>query len=135
MIEYSLFLCFLRINGRIRVKMIINAKKSKMTLDKLARMTANEFSVVKKDMNDGFATIRQEIATKDDLKLFATKVDLNDLRVELKDDIQKGTVEVLRAVDKIVTKFDKAEKDHAADKLLHDRHEKAIEILKQKVGV
>ncbi|OGZ98328.1 MAG: hypothetical protein A3G49_01575 [Candidatus Sungbacteria bacterium RIFCSPLOWO2_12_FULL_41_11] len=124
--------------------MIINAKKSKMTLDKLARMTANEFSVVKKDMNDGFATIRQEMATKDDLKhfatkddlkLFATKVDLNDLRVELKDDIQKGTVEVLRAVDKIVTKFDKAEKDHAADKLLHDRHEKAIEILKQKVGV
>jgi hypothetical protein len=42
---------------------------------------------------------------------------------------------ILQAVDKIATVFDKAEKDHAADKLLHDRHEKRLEKLETKVGM
>ncbi|KKS37327.1 MAG: hypothetical protein A3G49_01570 [Candidatus Sungbacteria bacterium RIFCSPLOWO2_12_FULL_41_11] len=100
--------------------MIINAKKSKMTLDKLVSMTQREFSAVRKEM-----------ATKDDLKHFATKDDLYDLKEEIRGD----TAKILQGVDKIVTHFDKVEKDHAADKLLHDRHEKVIETLKQKVGV
>ena len=43
-------------------------------------------------------------------------------------------VRILQAVDKIATAFDKAEKDHAADKLLHDRHEEWLEKLEAKVG-
>ena len=121
--------------------MTINVKKSKMTLDKSARMTANEFSVVRKDMNNGFTAIREEMATKDDLKKlgqnivtnFATKEDLKNFAT--KDDVKISEVRILEAVDGVAQKFDKAEKDHAADKLLHDRHEKAIEFLKQKVAV
>lgn len=113
-----------------------------MTLDKLATMTQREFLAVRKDMATkddlkNFATKDdlKNFATKDDLRSlrndvvehFATKEDLKGLKHELKQDIQAGTVEVLRAVDKIMVRFDKAEKDHAADKLLHDRHEKRLE--------
>ena len=107
-----------------------------MTLDKLAVMTQTEFISVRKDMDRGFSGIREGLknfATKDDLKRFATKDDLKNFAT--KDDLQHATVEVLQAVDKIVTKFDKAEKDHAADKLLHDRHEKRLEKLEAKVFI
>lgn len=125
-----------------------NKIKSKMTLDRLAGITAREFSVVgekidkihenmatKGDLKELTQNIATNFATKGDLKHFSTKLDLDDLRYELKTDIQKGTVEVLQAVDKIATTFDKAEKDHAADKLLHDRHEKWLERIGTKVGV
>jgi len=125
-----------------------------MTLDKLAVMTQTEFISVRKDMDRGFSGIREGLknfATKDDLKHFATKDDLKNFATKddlkrfatkddlknfaTKDDLQHATVEVLQAVDKIVTKFDKAEKDHAADKLLHDRHEKRLEKLEAKVFI
>lgn len=115
-------------------------KKSRMTLDKLAEMTQREFLHLNgeiKDIQDNMAT-KEDLklfATKKDLELFATKEDLNDLRDELKNDIHKGTVDVLQAVDVIVTKFDKVEKDHAADKLLHDRHEKRLERVESKLGI
>lgn len=102
-----------------------------MTLDKLAEMSQREFL----HLNGKIEDIQEKMATKEDLKLFATKEDLGDLRDELKGDIQKGTVDILRAVDVIVTKFDKAEKDHAADKLLHDRHEKRLERVELKLGI
>src|SRR5207245_4974338 len=57
----------------------------------------------------------KNFATKDDLKHFATKDDLNQFAT--KDDMKASDVRVLQAVDKIATAFDKAEKDHAADKL------------------
>ena len=85
-------------------------KRSKTTLDKLAAISQQEFWHIKNNM-----------AIKDDLRHFATKVDLEDLKTELKDDIQRGTIEVLRAVDKIVTKFDKTEKEDAAHIHLHKR--------------
>lgn len=88
--------------------MIKRVKKSKMILDELARITQDQFFVIQEDMatKDGLKELTQNIVTN-----FATKIDLQDLKVELKNDIQKGTVEVLRAVDKIATKFDKSEKD------------------------
>ena len=124
-------------------------KKSRITLDKLAQVTQREFLHLNnkiEDIQENMATKEdlklfatkedlKSFATKEDLKLFATKEDLSDLRDELKDDIRKGTVDVLRAVDVIVTKFDKVEKDHAADKLLHDRHEKRLERVESKLGI
>lgn len=90
-----------------------NVTKSKITLDKLAQMTHNEFLVTDRKIDE----IRGKMATKDDLKHFATKDDLKDL----KEDIRSDTAEILQKVDKIVKKFDAAEKDHAAHTVLHKR--------------
>ena len=67
-----------------------SAKLSKMTVDKLASITQGEFKAV-----------REEMATKDDLKTTEIKI--------------------LQAVDKIATKFDKTEKEKAAHTVLHKR--------------
>ena len=82
-----------------------------MTIDKLAEMTQDEFSA-----------IRREMATT-----FATKDDLADGLQSLREEIRGDLVKVLHGVDVIVARFDKAEMDSAADKLLHDRHETALE--------
>ena len=94
-----------------------------MTVDDLAAMTARQFSVVEKKI-DGVRDDLTHFATKEDLKAFATK-----------DDMKASEVRILQAVDKIATAFDKAEKDQAADKLLHDRHEKRLERIEAKVGL
>lgn len=104
------------------------AKKPKMTIDKIARMTQEEFSVLRKDVVTkgyldeklkGFATKDdlKVFATKDDLRAFATKDDLKDLKEDIRGDVAK----VLQGVDRIVTKFDVAEKDHAAQAALFQR--------------
>lgn len=56
-----------------------------------------------------------------------------EIKTEIKDEIRGETAKILQGVDKIITRFDIAEKDHAADKLLHDRHEKRLEKLEVKV--
>ena len=114
-------------------------KKEKITLDKLAErvdkladMTQSEFLAMRnefatKDDLKRFATKDdlKRFATKDDLKRFATKDDLKQYAT--KDDLQKSTIMVLQAIDGVVAKFDKMDQDSAADKLLHDRHETALE--------
>ena len=75
----------------------------------------------------------KQFATKDDLKQFATKDDLKQFAT--KDDLQKSTVDILCAFDKILVRFDKTEKDSAADKLLHDRHEGKLESHEQRLIV
>lgn len=99
-----------------------------MTLEKLASITAREFSAVRKEMvtKDDLKNALIPYATKEDLKQFATKDDLKQFAT--KDDLQKSTVEILSAFDKILVRFDTTEKDSAADKLLHDRHERKLEI-------
>jgi hypothetical protein len=110
-----------------------------MTVDTLAAMTARQFSVVEKKIDvvekkiDGVRNDLTQFATKEDLKHFATKEDLRDFAT--KDDLKASEVRILQAVDKIATAFDKAEKDHAADKLLHDRHEKRLERIEARVGL
>ena len=94
-----------------------------MTVDTLAAMTAREFAVVEKKV-DGVRDDLKHFATKEDLKAFATK-----------DDMKASEVRILQAVDKIATTFDKAEKDHAADKMIHDRHEKRLERIEARVGL
>lgn len=93
-------------------------------------------------MKRGFDEVRDEMATKEDLKRLATKEDLRHFATKedlkqfaTKDDMKASEVKILQAVDKIAVAFDKAEKDHAADKLLHDRHEKRLEKLEAKSGL
>lgn len=113
-------------------EMTRKAKKSRMTVDRLAAMTARQFSVVEKKI-DGVRDDLKHFATKEDLKHFATKEDLKDFAT--KDDMKRSEVRILQAVDKIATAFDKAEKDNAADKLLHDRHEGRLETIERKLGI
>lgn len=120
-----------------------DVRKSKMTPDKLVRITQDEFLGVRRDMNKGFSKIHEDLkhfATKDDLKHFATKDDLNDLEDKLVIKIQKGTADVLQAVDKIVTRFDRAEKEEVAHTYLHKHitdelhgHDQRIKKLETKV--
>ena len=79
---------------------------------------------VERIVKDAKDEICREMTTKEDLKDFATKEDVNS-----------SEVRILQAVDKIAIGFDTAEKNHAADKLLHDRHEKRLERVEAKLGV
>ena len=118
--------------------------KARSTIEKLAGMMKRGFGEVRKDIKNDL----KHFATKDDLKGFATEDDVKasedrvlrtvgeDLKqFATKDDMKASEVRILEAVDKIAPTFDKAEKDHAADKLLHDRHEKRLEKVEAKLGV
>lgn len=107
-------------------------KKSKMTLEKLAVTTQHEFLSVGKKVDyiqenmatkDDLKDIQREnlriFATKDDLRHFATKDDLRHFAT--KDDLKTTEVKILQAVDKVMTKFDRSEKEDAAHTQLHKR--------------
>ncbi len=93
--------------------------------------------------------IRNEMATKDDLKNFATKDELNKLsnkvdkvvvglvntqeelkevkeRMVTKDDFQKKTSEILNAIDSFAKKVDNVEIEQTANLAAHDRFETRI---------
>ncbi|MBI2637491.1 MAG: hypothetical protein HYW88_01195, partial [Candidatus Sungbacteria bacterium] len=72
-------------------------KKIEMTMDKLAHMTAREFSVIRKNMDEGFLDIRKEMVTKDYLenRLVNLKEDMHDI---VRDEGQK----VIQSNDKVV---------------------------------
>jgi len=65
-----------------------------------------------------------KLATKDDLKLFATRKELDE-----KFD------NILTAVDGLAKKFDNFSAEMAANQAAHDRYEEAIMELKNKVRV
>ena len=44
-----------------------------------------------------------------------------EFREEIKDDMQEQTAKILKAVDKALVQFDRAEKDNAAHTMLHKR--------------
>ena len=46
---------------------------------------------------------------------------LQEMKGEMREEIREHTVEILQGVDKILTRFDAAEKDHAAHSVLHGR--------------
>jgi hypothetical protein len=107
--------------------------KKRITIETLAGMVKRGFDDVGRQFSDAIEGLREEMATKEDLRHFATKEDLKDFAT--KADMKASEVRILQAVDKIATAFDRAEKDQAADKLLHDRHERRLEKLEVKVGL
>ena len=72
--------------------------------------------------------------TKNELKDFV-EVRLGETKDELKEEFRSATAQILQGVDKIVVRFDTMEKDHAADKLIHDRHEQRLERIETKIGL
>ncbi len=88
----------------------------KMTLEKLAIMTQEDFLAIRKDM-----------ATKEDLRAFATKEDLNLMKEEIVAEVKTGNQKVIQDNDKGATKLDGLIKEQAAHKLAHDRMEARLE--------
>lgn len=74
-------------------------KKSKITVDKLARITVNEFKAVRTEMAQGFAEIREE---------------MQDLKTEI-------IVEVAQNNDRVITKLDSFFKEDGAHHFAHKR--------------
>ena len=85
-------------------------KKKRITIDQLARMSQGEFRAIQKKM-----------VTKDDLKLFATRADLVDLKDTVVDAVREENLKVLQSSDKIMTKLDSLLKEDAAHTGAHKR--------------
>ena len=111
------------------MKRKVQTRINRMNLDKLARITQEEFLAVRRVMatKDELTAMRKEMATKEDLHV-------------LKEEMRTETVKILRGVDKIITRFDIAEKEHAAHTILHKRitdelhsHDKRLKVLESNV--
>ena len=63
---------------------------------------------------------KSELATKEHLEEYLD-VRLEEFREEIREDMRDQTATILQAVDKVLTRFDKAEKDNAAHTMLHKR--------------
>jgi hypothetical protein len=103
---------------------------------------ATEFSAVRKEMATEFSAVRKEMATKEDLKLFATKAELADMKDTIIDEVRNENQKVIQSNDKVITKLDLLLKDKAAHDLLHKRigdelhtHDKRIKKLEAAVKI
>ncbi|TSC78273.1 MAG: hypothetical protein G01um101433_307 [Parcubacteria group bacterium Gr01-1014_33] len=131
-------------------------KKQRMTLDKLAMITQQQFldiqeiMATKEDLKyfatkedlKYFATKEdlKYFATKEDLKYFATKEDLNQQREDIIQDVRLMHADVIQSNDKVITKLDILLKEHAAHTMAHKRidgtlfeHNKRIKKIEEKV--
>jgi hypothetical protein len=126
------------------------AAKSKMTLDKLARIAQDEFLIadkkidgVYKEMRGGFLEIRNEMATKDDLRVlrndmvknFATKDDLHMLRSDIVGEVRKENHKIIVSNDRVVDKLDILLKEEVARTEQYKRQAREIDLIKERVGV
>lgn len=112
----------------------------KITLEKVAADTQREFLVIGKkidDIRENMATKDdlKHFATKDDLKHFATKDDLGSLKEDIIDEVRKENHKIIVSNDRVVTKLDILLKEEAARTEQYRRQDKDIEVLKQKVGI
>lgn len=105
--------------------------KNKITLEKLAQMTAHEFTVIHRRLD--------KTATKDDLKGFATKDDLLEMKETMLEEVKIETRKTLLSNDKVVNKLDLLLKESAAHNVAHKRiddtlmdHEKRIKETERK---
>lgn len=96
--------------------------KHKMNLDKFAQIVQKEFSGIQEQFSgiqEQFSGIQEQFS--DIRKEMATKSDLADLKEDMREEMRLETVKILSGVDKIITRFDIAEKEHAAHAMLHER--------------
>ena len=76
-------------------------------MDKIQRKVKDERLVTEGYLDARLGTFKGEI--------------LEEMREEMREEIREHTAEILQGVDKILTRFDAAEKDHAAHAALHGR--------------
>ncbi len=103
-------------------------KKLKMTLDRLAAVTQDEFLSVRKDMDKGFSELRgdtQELRgnmqeLRGDMQDGFTTV-RKEIVEEVRDIVREGNVKIIASNEKVATKLDDFLKDRAAHDVLHKR--------------
>lgn len=94
--------------------MVKLVKKSKMTIDKLARITQDEFVTVRKDMHEGFTDVRKDM--HEGFVGFR-----KDIAEEVRDIMREGNVKIISSNEKVASKLDEFLKDRAAHDSLHKR--------------
>lgn len=101
-------------------KMTRLSKTKKMTLEKLAVLTQNEFSALGK-----------KFATKEDIESFKNEVkdEVRDFKEEVKEDMHENMGKFLTKADSISGKLDKLLEEGKAGTALYKRHEKRISTL------
>jgi hypothetical protein len=107
-------------------------KKKPMTLDDFAVLIQTDLQATRKEMREGFAAIREEMATKKDLERFATKQDLDVIRERM------ATKEDLSAVsDRISVAKDELQEQIAGLKYAKEIDElrARVNTLEHKVGI
>lgn len=97
-----------------------------MTLEKLARITTNEFGVVRKEMADEFKAVRTEMA--DEFKTVRDEMSdgFTEARKEMRDMKKEIMIGMIQSNDKVITKLDAYFKDQAAHDALHKRIENTL---------
>ncbi|KKS37329.1 MAG: hypothetical protein UV01_C0011G0034 [Parcubacteria group bacterium GW2011_GWA2_42_14] len=120
--------------------MIINAKKSKITLNKLAGMTAREFSTVRKDMNKGFVELRGDMRELRGDMQNGFSMMRKDITGEVLDIVREGNINIVASNEKVASKLDEFLKDRGAHDALHKRitdelhyHDQRVKKLEVKV--
>lgn len=91
-----------------------SVKKSKMTLDKLARITQDEFLSVRKDMDSGFSELRGDMQE-------GFIITRKEIVGEVRDIVREGNVKIIDSSEKVASKLDEFLKDRAAHDTLHKR--------------
>lgn len=122
-----------------------NRKKSAMTIDKLARITQDEFLVMNKKIGGLQETVGGLQETVGGLQgavggLQEAVIGL-DLKIDrFQEEVRGNTATILKSVEKIAGKLDKQEKEDAAHVMLHHRisntlhdHDKRIKKLEVRV--
>ena len=97
-------------------------KKSKVTLEKLAQITQNEFTAVRSEMKHEFTAVRSEMKHE----FAVAREDMQMLKYEIVDEVRKENLKVLQSNDTLVTKLDTLLMDQAAHTSLHKRNDDAL---------
>lgn len=85
-----------------------------MTLDKLARITQDEFRVARKDMDKGFTELRGDVQEG----FLALRKDIPE---EVRDIVREGNIKIIASNEKVASKLDEFLKDRGAHDALHKR--------------
>ena len=109
-----------------------NIKTKKITLDKLARMMAKEFSETRETMatKEGLQEVRDEISG---LRIY-TKTEFKAVRSEISE-LQNTVIQLTSSVDKLVKGVNDLRVEYSAVLSKLDRHEQWIKQLAEHAGV
>lgn len=105
-------------------------RASKMTIEKLARITAKGFADIHRELATKVSkTESRDFATKEDLKSFATKKDLENfiLKTDLESMGKRILITTIESNDKLGTKIDTFLKERAAHDTSHKRMQDTLD--------
>lgn len=105
-------------------------KKPKMTLDKLAQITADGFSELKNDLTNEFDNKINGLRTE-------LKGDINELKIEvneLKDKVEKGINKMYTLADSMASQFSDWKQENAFGAGIEQRQDERLEDHEIRIG-